>query len=183
MTRSLRMGVADMNDDDSNWMSLDEATTYVEATVKCYREKAIDLVRQAADGLKLKSRTTVNSPPRWVDLIIDGKVVTVSDRGIRLEICRKDVLELWPEQKKDAAASTPSRIGSGAIADGIRLAIADLWPDGIPEGLRAKDRDIKILDWLIAHKKSVPEGNGGLSKAVQRVLKQARDASKAYAPA
>jgi hypothetical protein len=167
------MGVADMNDDDSDWMSLDEAATYVEATTKCYREKAIDLLRQAASGLKLKSRT-VNSSPRWVVSVIDGKEVFHSDEGKRIEVSRKGVLDLWPEQQKDATQSTPLKTGSSAISDGIRLAIGTLWLDGIPAGVRAKERDNQIREWLEDNKKSIPTN---LSRAVQRVLKRARDAS------
>jgi hypothetical protein len=168
------MRVADMNDHDSDWISLGEAATYVEATMKCYRDKATDLLRQAADDLKLKSRTVTSSSPRWVVSDIGGEERFYSDGGKRIEVSRKGVLELCAELQKDAAASTPSGIGSGAISDGIRLAIDDLWPDEIPKGLRAKDRNKKILEWLKDHKKSTPTD---LSKAVQRVLRRARNTS------
>jgi hypothetical protein len=174
LKRSLRMGVADMNDHDSDWISLGEAATLVEATMKCYRDKAIDLLRQAADDLKLKSRTVTSSSPRWVVSDISGEERIYSDWGKRIEVSRKGVLELCAELQKDAAASTLSGIGSGAISDGIRLAIDDLWTDEIPKGLRAKDRNKKILEWLKDHKKSIPTD---LSKAVQRVLRRARNTS------
>jgi hypothetical protein len=167
------MGVADMNDHDSDWISLYEAATYVAATMKCHRDKAIDLLRQAAVNLKLKSRT-VTSSPKWVVSEFGGKEVFYSDWGKRIEVSRKGVLELCAELQKDAAASTPSEIGSGAISDGILLAIDDLWPDEIPKGLRAKDRNKKILEWLKDNKKSIPTD---LSKAVQRVLRRARNSS------
>jgi hypothetical protein len=166
------MGVADMNDHDSDWISLYEAATYVEATIKCYRDKAVDLLRQRADDFKLESRT-VTSSPKWVVSDIGGKEVFHSDGGKRIEVSRKGVLELCAELQK-AAASTPSGIGSGAISDGILLAIDDLWPDEIPKGLRAKDRNKKILEWLKDHKKSIPTDP---SKAVQRVLRRARNTS------
>jgi hypothetical protein len=167
------MGVAHMNDDDSDWMSLYEAANYVEATMKCYRGKAIDLLHQAARGLKLKSRT-VNSSPRWVVSIIGGREVWHSDGGERIEVSRKGVLDLWPEQQKDATPSTSLKPGSSAISDGIRLAIGTLWPDGIPAGVRAKERDNQIREWLEDNKKSIPTD---LSRAVQRVIQRARDAS------
>ena len=120
-----------MNDEDSDWNPLDEATTYVEVTKKCYREKAIDLLREAADGLKLKSRP-VNPSPRWIECHIAGEKVFYSDGGQRIELHRKDVLALCESK------STPPKIRSGAISDWIHLAINDLWPDGIPAGVRAK---------------------------------------------
>ena len=58
--------VAVMVDEESDWISLEDAVTYVEETQQCYREKADELVRQAVDNLKLKSRT-VNSSPRWIE--------------------------------------------------------------------------------------------------------------------
>jgi hypothetical protein len=161
-----------MNDDASDWMSVDEAATYVEATVGCYREKAIDLLRQAADGLKVKSRT-VNSSPRWiVDSDIAGNEIFYSDHGKRIELYRDDVLKLWPKHhRKDATQSTPLKTRSSAISDGIRLAMNNLWPGGIPEGVRAKERDNQIREWLKDNRKSIPEN---VPRAVQRVLKKLR---------
>jgi len=158
-------GVTDMNDEDSDWISLDEAAAHVEATKKCYREKAIDLLRQAADGLKLKSRT-VNSSPRWVH--IAGEKAFHSDGGQRIELYRKDVLALCESK------STPPKIRSGAISDGIRLALNALWPDANPAGVRAKERDNKIRAWLEQNDKSIPTD---ISRACQRVLKARRDGS------
>jgi hypothetical protein len=154
-----------MNDED--WISLDEAAAYVEVTKKCYREKAIDLLRQAADDLKLKSRT-VSSSPRWVVSHIAGQKAYHLGDGQRIELCRKDVLALCESK------STPPKMRSAAISDGIHLAINDLWPDGIPAGVRAKERDNQILEWLKGNDKSTPTN---ISRAVQRVLKAARDAS------
>ena len=159
-------GVADMNDEDSDWISLDEAASYVEVTKGCYREKAIDLLRQAADGLKLKSRTITNSPPRWNVSVVAGNERFHSDGRQRIELYRKDVLALCESK------STPPKIGSGAISDGIHLAIKDLWPNGIPKGVRAKERDNEILEWLKQNDKSIPTN---ISRAVQRALKAARD--------
>ena len=55
-----------------NWisMSFDEAVTYVEVTLYCYRGKAFELLRQAVDNLKVKSRT-VNSLA-WIETEMDG---------------------------------------------------------------------------------------------------------------
>lgn len=158
-------GVADMNDEDSDWISLDEAASYVEAAKGCYQQKAIDLLRQAADGLKLKTRTSPSR--RWIVSVVAGETRYHADDGKRIEFYRKDVLAFCESK------STPPKIRSGAISDGIRLAIKDLWPDGIPDGVRAKDRDNQILDWLKHNNKSIPTN---ISRAVQRALKAARDA-------
>lgn len=168
-----------MIDKDSDWISVDAAVAYVEATQQCYREKAIDLVRQAAENLKLRSRTVPSSG--WAVSNIAGVDVYHSDGGKRVEVWRKDVLELWPEHQKDAMLPAPPKIGPNSaqkrdkpISDGIRLAINDLWPGGITAGLRAKERDNKILEWLKRNGKSIP---ANISRAIQRVLKAERDAS------
>ena len=49
--------VAAMINEDSDWISRDAAVAYVEATLNCYREKALELVRKAVNNLKVKSRT------------------------------------------------------------------------------------------------------------------------------
>jgi hypothetical protein len=153
-----------MIDEDSDWISLDAAVAYVEATQQCYREKAVDLLRQAANNLKLKSRT-VNSSPKWIVSDIAGVETFHSDGGQRIELYHEDVLALCESK------STPPKIRSGAISDGIRLAINARWPDGIPAGVRAKERDNQILEWLKRNDKSIP---ADISRAVQRVLKAAR---------
>jgi hypothetical protein len=164
-----------MIDEDSDWISFDAAVAHVEATQQCYREKAIDLVRQAADNLKLKSRT-VESSPKWIMSYKAGKQIFHSDYGQRIEVCRQNVLELWPERQKDATRPAPAKIGSNAaqrrgqpISDGIRLAIKDLWPGGIPTDLMAKERDEQIIQRLKYHKKKNISKN--ISRTIQRVLK------------
>src|SRR5258706_6800502 len=59
------------------------------------------------------------------------------------------------------------------IDDGVREAMVTLWsPSGVPpRGLKAKNRDNQILGWLKRNKRSAPDGNHGLAKAVQRVMK------------
>jgi hypothetical protein len=166
-----------MLDEDSDWISLDAAVAYVEATQQCHREKAVDFVRQAVNNLKLKSRT-VNSSPRWIVSDIAGVEAFHSDGGKRVEVCRRDVLELWPERQKNT--TRPALPGSNAaqrrhkpISDGIRLAIMDLWSGEIPAGLKAKERDNQILAWLKRNQRST---STNISRAVQRVLKAEREA-------
>ena len=170
-----------MIDEDLDWISLDDAVTYVAARLHCYREKALDLVHQAADDLKLKSRTTTNSSPTWIVSVVAGEERIHSDGGTRIEVCREDLLKLWPEHQKDATRSLRPESRTNAtqrrerpISNGVRLAIDALWPNGIPQdSLRAKERDNKILEWLKSNNKSI---STNISKAVQRVLKAERDA-------
>jgi hypothetical protein len=178
--------VADMIDEDSDWISLDAAVAHVEATQQCYREKAIDLVRQAADNLKLKSRTVVSSP-KWIVSYKAGKEIFHSDGGQRIEVCRQNVLELWPERQKDATRPAPAKIGSNAaqrrgqpISHGVRSAIKDLWPGGIPADLMAKERDEQIIQWLKDHNKQNISKN--ISRTIQRALKAEREAHKETTP-
>jgi hypothetical protein len=52
-----------------------------------------------------------------------------------------------------------------AKRDGIRLAINALWPEGIPKGLTAKDRDRQINEWLKAKGLSISD-----RRTIQRAL-------------
>ena len=96
-----------MIDDCSDWMSFDDALAHVEATQNCYQELAIRLLQEAADSLKIRSRT-VQGSPRWVET--GDKYY--SDNGIDLQFRREDVLKHWPEQQKEAAAPRRSRSGA-----------------------------------------------------------------------
>jgi hypothetical protein len=156
-----------MIDDCSDWMSFHDALAHVEATQKCYQELAIRLLQQAADSLKIRSRT-VQGPPRWVE---SGDNY-YSDKGIDLQFCREDVLKHWPEQQKEAPVPGRSRRGANSVA--IDSALADLWPRGVPEGLRAKERNEQIVQRLKDRNESIP---GDLPKAVQRALKRAKHSS------
>jgi hypothetical protein len=57
--------------------------------------------------------------------------------------------------------------GTGAKPRGVERALYHLFPDEIPEGLSAKDRNNMVRDWLVAHQLSVPTS---IEKAVQRAL-------------
>jgi|SRR5208282_2205942 len=171
-----------MIDEDSDWISFEDAVAYVEATQQCHREKAVELVRQPASDLKLRSRT-VESSPRWIESVIAGVKVYHSDFGKRVEVCRQDLLELWPERQKGATRLAPAKIGPTAaqrrhqpISDGVRTAINEIWPGGIPCDLLAKERDEQIIEWLKEKKQKNISGN--LSRTIQRVLKKEREAHK-----
>lgn len=66
-----------------------------------------------------------------------------------------------------ALAVDSKRTGPGAKTRGIAEAIDQLWPNGIPNGLSAKDRDNKIIAQLKTNQSSVPKD---IARAVQRVL-------------
>jgi hypothetical protein len=57
---------------------------------------------------------------------------------------------------KQVGAITNLQSG-GAKSRGIKEAMKQLWPDGIPKGLSAKDRNNAIIDQLIANGSSVPK--------------------------
>jgi hypothetical protein len=84
------------------------------------------------------------------------------------EVIRENVLRNWSSQPAPHS-DRPQDVKARPIDRGIREAISELWPDGIPS-LTAKDRDQKILEWLKARGYSIPQGKG-LPRAVQRAMK------------
>jgi hypothetical protein len=63
--------------------------------------------------------------------------------------------------------SSAARAGGGAKKRGITEAIEQLWPNGIPKGLSAKQRNIRIVDWLKNNGCSVPASP---ERAIQRAI-------------
>jgi hypothetical protein len=82
---------------------------------------------------------------------------------------REQVMRQWPS---GGGAPLPndldSKSGPGAKTRGIARAIGQLWPNDIPDGLTAKDRNKAILGWLRENNCSVPSQP---ERAIQRVLK------------
>jgi hypothetical protein len=72
--------------------------------------------------------------------------------------------------------------GGGAKARGVEQALDHIWPDKIPEGLSAKERNSTVREWLIAKRLSVPND---IAKAIQRALnaRQLRKDKTVPAPA
>ena len=65
--------------------------------------------------------------------------------------------------------SAPKSVsGPGAKTRGVLEAINKLWPDGIPAGLSAKERNNAILVWLRSKGYSIPSNP---ERTIQRVLK------------
>jgi len=174
-----------MINEDSDWISRDAAVAYVEATLNCYREKALELVRKAVNNLKVKSRT-VHSSPEWLVSVIAGQEAIHSDHGESIEVCRKDVVEFCLELRQAGTRSAQAKIGSNAaqrrgqpISISVRSAINELWPGGIPADLMAKERDEKIIERLKEKNKKTSKY---ISRTIQRVLKADREAHKEAPP-
>jgi hypothetical protein len=159
-----------MIDGDSDSMSLDEAVTYVAATLHCYRDKARELVRKAINNLKVKS-ITVHSSPKWLVSVIAGQEVFYSDHGESIEVCRKDVVELCLELRQAARRSSRPKKRS-AVWNGVSSAIADLWPNK-EITVRGKDRNDRIHEWLISRR--IIGKAEDVTRTIQRVLKEQRN--------
>jgi hypothetical protein len=165
--------VADMIDEESNWLSVDAAVALVETTLQCYRERAVDLVRQAVNNLKVKSKTTYSSPS-WLVSDMAGMEVIHSDGGKRVEVCRKDVVEFCSKLQHAAKRSSP-RKSKSALSNNVTSAIADLWPDKkITEGVKV--RKDKIHDWLIS--RGIIGKPRDVARIIQRVLREQRNCHK-----
>lgn len=82
-------------------------------------------------------------------------------------------IELWSADvtrvlcKKEPAVTS----GAGAKTRGIANAIERLWPNGIPNGLSAKDRNRAILDQMGRDGNSIPANP---ERAIQRLLRARR---------
>jgi hypothetical protein len=83
------------------------------------------------------------------------------------EVRRSDILRIWLTSLASPSASS-ARKRKRPIEDGIKEAITALWENNIPQGLRPKERDNKIAEWLKSKNYSVPSG---LARAVQRAIK------------
>jgi hypothetical protein len=164
--------VADMIDEDSDWISLEAAVTYVEVMLQCYRENARELVRKAVKSTKVRSRT-LHSSPKWLVSVIAGQEVFHSDHGESIEVCRKDLLELFPKRQNDVTQRASRESGSGQkrfrrIADPLDAAFKELWPDNeIPRD--ATVRDNKIHSLLIS--RGIIAKGQSVKRTIQRFLK------------
>jgi hypothetical protein len=69
---------------------------------------------------------------------------------------------------KPARAAADAKSRPGAKSRGIAEAIKKLWPNGLPKGLSAKDRNNEIIKWLTDARYSLPTNP---ERAIQRVLK------------
>ena len=110
-------------------------------------------------GVRIPSASEQDGEPGYHRVIID------------VLLRREHVARQWPSDGRAgplASTDLDSDIGAGAKTRGILQAIGRLWPDGIPKGLTAKNRDRAIIDWLEGNGCSVPTSP---ERAIQRALK------------
>jgi hypothetical protein len=121
-------------------------------------------------------------PGEWVTTFA-SRAGHLVDRNIELiEVRRPDVGKVFggpvSEAKSDPTRVLPKReSGAGAKSRAVIQAIEQLWPEGVPAGLSAKDRNKRILEWLRTNGLSVPLNP---ERAIQRALAQLR--SRQLAP-
>jgi len=89
-----------------------------------------------------------------------------------LEVRAQDVERVFGGSTQEIVArlpaDSPTRASSaGAKSRGVRQAIGELWPEGMPAGLVAKDRDNKIANWFRDRGLSVPG-----RRTIQRAFEQ-----------
>ena len=80
------------------------------------------------------------------------------------KVLRAQVSQIWPDQPSLRSKAKP-------ITHVIGEAINELWRNRIPEGLRPKERNNQIFEWLKRKGKSVPNSDAALARAVQRAIK------------
>jgi hypothetical protein len=80
-------------------------------------------------------------------------------------VVASDVAE---DQVKQASVAPKSKSGPGAKTLGISEAISQLWPNEIPQGLSAKERNNAITERLRQNGSSIPNSP---ARAIQRVLR------------
>jgi hypothetical protein len=123
---------------------------------------------------------SIPPPEMWktAQIKLDGTVIfSAGDSPRRFKVIRENVLGIWSEQEVDNPnAKSGQTLNTGArqrpapVLTGVRNAIKELWPQGIPSTLKAKERNQKIADEIKLKGGSVPSGDG-LARAVQRAIK------------
>jgi hypothetical protein len=160
-----------MVEDEGAWMLVHDVIDFVEKAQHCYRERAIRLVRDALDSGQVRSRT-VEGAPMWLTSSLGGSEIFYSDDGRRIEVLQEDVFRLWQEGKQPPGAQKTVPKRARPVEEGVLEAIRALWPNGIPRGLKPKERDNEIHKWLKENGRSVgKDATSSFSRAAQRVLK------------
>jgi hypothetical protein len=171
------------------WMSGKEAIGHISTVEKRSETEAVELLRTAiihrAVGATLADmkKPPIGSSPlsvksdsvprvemwRMATIRVDGTVLFSNSESPRsFQVLRKSVFREWPK------STSARRSGASRASTVINEAISELWPSGLPTGLKAKERDKKIREWLGNNGHSIPSGEHGLQKAVQRAMKRTR---------
>jgi hypothetical protein len=131
------------------------------------RRRWTEILRPAVDTAVTKCRDC-GIPA--VDLAEMLRRVETLDRDWKL-VCdyRENVFSTHDENARGKALFEGKRSTvKGPKTLGITHAINQLWPNKIPKGLSAKERNNKIIEWLKNEGCSVPKSP---ERAIQRVLK------------
>jgi len=175
------------------WMSGNEALLHIVQVEGCTFPEAIEQLKAAIEDRQVDAARA--SPPH--QLIRTVKEITPSGeakgaRGfgfslphaepLEFRVKRESVLRIWagradapvPMVIKPRTEPSHATAHPRPIHDGIEEAIDAIWPKGIPAGLKSKERDNEIRVWLGMNRRSVPNSDASLAKAVQRVLRDHR---------
>lgn len=180
------------------WMPGGEALAHIRRLERCSESEAIAQLRAAIFnravragpanmGRPLIHSETIPPPQIWqqAEIFWDGTVrFDPEQQPYPFEVLREDVLREWPEGeigKPNVDSNWPPnrtlRNRSRPVETRVRRAIEEEWPDGIPQDLKAKERDQKIAVKLQAAGHKVPLPNT-LARAVQRAVKAKRSCQR-----
>ena len=123
---------------------------------------------------------SIPPPEMWktAQINVDGTVIfSAADSPRPFKVIRENMLRIWsqeevdnPNAKSGETLNTGARQRSAPVLTGVCNAAKELWPDGIPNTLKAKERNKMIADQIKLKGGSVPS-DGGLARAVQRAIK------------
>lgn len=114
----------------------------------------------------------------WFDLLRSALELGRSESGWPHEttfenvtVNSTDIASLLPNKSVKRAAEAAADDEQGTDGErAVRLAVKELWPDGVPAGMTNKVRDGKINDWARAH----GLGRKFSSSTIQRALRTTR---------
>ena len=174
----------------SVWMPGKEAIVYIRTIKKCTTKRAIEQLRLAivhrAVGAMLADmkQPPIDSSPisvpsdsiptremwKTAQIKANGTVLfSDADSPRVFQVIRENVLRIWAKDDFGHLSAKPFR-KSAPVKTAVLRAINQLWPDGIPAGLKAKERNRKIAAQIKLNEDSIPS-DGGLARAVQRAIK------------
>ena len=178
----------------SVWMPGKEAIVYIRTIKKCTTKRAIEQLRLAivhravgailADMKKppIGSSGPISVPSDSIPTREMWKTAQIKANGTVLfsdadsprvfQVIRENVLRIWAKDDFGHLSAKPFR-KSAPVKTAVLRAINQLWPDGIPAGLKAKERNRKIAAQIKLNEDSIPS-DGGLARAVQRAIKSDR---------